>query len=332
MDDFSDEELMRFVAAGDQDALGPLHTRYAGLVFGLAARSLDPAAAEEIVQDVFLTVWRKADTYDPERGPVRPWLLRIAHLRVANELRRRGRRPAVVPDPEGIQLAAVPDRAPEPDEETWHEYRRSAVQAAVAALPPAQRQALSLAFFDELSHEQVASFLGLPLGTAKTRIRAGMQRLRTSLVPLLTVLALVFAGGLAALGVRLHDRQEQLDRNTDVLHVVTSSDMVAVRLVAAPGIDPTTHGEYRSSPTSDLAALTASHFAPAPAGRVYQAWAEYQGRWESLGLISLDRDGHDLLIVDQQGRGMPQALQITLEPSGGSDTPTGPAIVAWTAG
>src|SRR5262245_60030876 len=219
MDDYSDEELMRFVAAGDQDALGPLHTRYAGLVFGLAARSLDPTAAEEIVQDVFLTVWRKADTYDPERGPVRPWLLRIAHLRVANELRRRGRRPTVVPDPDGTQLAAVPDRAPEPDEETWHEFRREAVQTAVAALPPAQRQALSLAFFDELSHEQVAAFLGLPLGTAKTRIRSGMQRLRTSLVPLLTALAIVLTGGLAALGVRLHDRQQVLDRNTDVLRV-----------------------------------------------------------------------------------------------------------------
>jgi RNA polymerase sigma-70 factor (ECF subfamily) len=332
MDDFDDEELMRFVAAGDQDALGPLHARYAGLVFGLAARSLDPAAAEEIVQDVFLTIWRKADTYDPERGPVRPWLLRIAHLRVVNELRRRGRRPAVVPDPEGTHLAAVPDRAPEPDEETWQEYRRSAVQAAVAALPPAQRQALSLAFFDELSHEQVASFLGLPLGTAKTRIRTGIQRLRTSLVPLLTAFTLVLTAGLAALGLRLHDRQQLLDRNSDVLHVVTSSDMVAVRLIAAPGVDTATHGEYRSSPNSDLAALTASHFSPAPADHAYQAWVQYQGKWESLGILSLDDDGHDLVIVDQHGRGMPEALHITLEPSGGSDTPTGAVIVAWTAG
>lgn len=332
MDDYDDEELMRFVAAGDQDALGPLHSRYAGLVYGLAARSLDPAAAEEVVQDVFLTLWRKADTYDPARGPVRPWLLRIAHLRVANELRRRGRRPVVLPDPEGVHLASVPDRAPEPDEETWREFKRTAVQAAVAALPPAQRQALSLAFFDELSHEQVASFLGLPLGTAKTRIRTGIQRLRTSLVPLLTVLSLALAGGLVALGVRLHDLEALFGRNDEVLHVVTSSDMVAVRLVAAQGVDPTTHGEYRSSPSSDLAALTASHFAPAPAGRVYQAWARYQGRWESLGVLSLDPKGHALLIVDQRGRGMPEALQITLEPSGGSDNPTGAAIVAWTAG
>jgi RNA polymerase sigma factor (sigma-70 family) len=331
MDDYGDEELLQFLAAGNQEALGPLHSRYAGLIYGLAARSLDPAAAEEIVQDVFLTLWRKADTYDPTRGPVRPWLLRIAHLRVANELRRRGRRPAEMPDPEGVHLAAVPDRAPEPDEETWREFKRSAVQDAVAALPPAQRQALSLAFFDELSHEQVASFLGLPLGTAKTRIRTGIQRLRSSLIPLLTALSLVLTSGLVALGVRLHDRESRLNRNTDLLHVVTSSDMVAVRLVAAPGIDPATHGEYRSSPSSDLAALTASYFAPAPAGHVYQAWARYQGRWESVGVLALDAKGHDLLVVDQHGRGMPEALEITLEPAGGSDTPTGAVIVAWTA-
>jgi RNA polymerase sigma factor (sigma-70 family) len=193
-DDLSNEELMELLAAGQEEALAPLHRRYAPLMFSLAARSLDAAAAEEIVQDVFLAVWRKASSYDPARGPVRPWLLRIAHLRVINELRRRGRRPTVLPDPEGAQLAAVPDQAPHPDEASWREYRRTTVQAAVAALPPAQRQALSLAVFDDLTHEQVATFLGLPLGTAKTRIRAGLQHLRTSLVPLLAVLALVLVG------------------------------------------------------------------------------------------------------------------------------------------
>jgi len=332
MDDFDDEELMRFVAAGDQEALGPLHARYASLVFGVAARSLDAAAAEEIVQETFLTVWRKADTFDPERGAFRPWLLRIAHLRVANELRRRGRRPAVMPDPEGGRLAAVPDGSPEPDEAAWRECRRSAVQSAVAALPPAQRQALSLAFFDDLTHEQVASFLGLPLGTAKTRIRTGLQRLRTVLVPLVTAIALVLTAGLVTLGTRLRDRQQTLDRNTEALRVVTSSDTIQVRLVAAPGVAETTHGEYRSSPGHDLAVLTASHFAPAPVDRVYQAWAEYQGGWESLGVLTPDDEGHAMVIVDQRGRGVPAALQITLEPSPGSDVPTGAVVVTWTGG
>src|SRR5215472_2210732 len=78
--DLSDEELMLHLAAGEQEALAPLHSRYAPLIFNLAAQSLDRAAAEEIVQDVFLAIWRKAETYDPARGALRPWLLRIAHL------------------------------------------------------------------------------------------------------------------------------------------------------------------------------------------------------------------------------------------------------------
>src|SRR5512141_345231 len=84
----SDEELVAEVVTRNEEALKPLHSRYAPLIFHLASQTLDTTAAEEIVQDVFLAVWRKADTYDPERGPVRPWLLRIAHLRIVNELRQ----------------------------------------------------------------------------------------------------------------------------------------------------------------------------------------------------------------------------------------------------
>ena len=184
LDKLTDEELMAQLAAGHEEALTPLHARYAGLVFGMIAQSLDRSAAEEITQDVFLTVWQKAHTYDPGRGAVRPWLLQIAHSRVLNELRRRGRRPRLVPDPDETQLGAVPDDAPLPDEAAWRDYRRAAIAAAVAALPPSQRQALSLAYFEDLTQQQVAAYLGLPLGTAKTRIRAGMQQLGISLLPL----------------------------------------------------------------------------------------------------------------------------------------------------
>ena len=86
----SDEELMIQLAAGRQDALGPLHGRYASLIYNVAAQSVGGAAAEEIVQDVFAAVWRKADTFDSSRGTFRVWVLRIAHHRVLNELRRRG--------------------------------------------------------------------------------------------------------------------------------------------------------------------------------------------------------------------------------------------------
>src|SRR5438876_264845 len=89
----SDEELIGRLAAGDHAALGPLYARHAGWLFGLAARTIDRAAAEEIVQDVFLTVWRKADTFDPARGTFRAWVHRVTQLRVINELRQRSRRP-----------------------------------------------------------------------------------------------------------------------------------------------------------------------------------------------------------------------------------------------
>src|SRR3954447_13246714 len=85
----TDEELMQQLAAGAQEALGPLYSRYARLIFHLAVRSLNRPAAEEIVQDVFLAVWCGAATFDPARGAFRPWVLQITHFRILNELRRR---------------------------------------------------------------------------------------------------------------------------------------------------------------------------------------------------------------------------------------------------
>src|SRR6476660_7299349 len=149
--DTSDEELMQQLAAGQQEALGPLYSRYARLIFHLAARTLDRPAAEEIVQDVFLAVWRRADTFDPGKGAFRPWVLQIAHYRILNELRRRSRQPQIDPDPEGAQLAGLLDESPEPAEVVWQDYRRAALQAAFVELPPAQRHALGLAFFEDLT-------------------------------------------------------------------------------------------------------------------------------------------------------------------------------------
>ncbi|MGI8475032.1 MAG: sigma-70 family RNA polymerase sigma factor [Thermomicrobiales bacterium] len=329
-DEPSDQELMRLLAAGQEDALAPLHARFAALVFGVASQSLDRSAAEEIVQDVFVAVWRRAKTYDPDRGEVRPWILQIARTRVINELRRRGRRPATVLDPEGLQLAAVPAGAPGPDEETWREYRRAAVQAAVDALPTAQRQALRLAFFEELSHQQIASFLGLPLGTTKTRIRAGVQRLRVALVPLVAVVTVAFVAGLVALGLRLREQRAQLDRHDAALEMVTASDVTAVRLTAAAGTNPDTHGMYRTRPGVKLAVLTLSHFPSAPDGQTYRIWAKYGGTWQPLGAARPDRDGHAVLIVDQHTNGGPVALEVTLEKGGGGATPGDRIVIAWT--
>src|SRR3954471_23052201 len=268
LDNLTDEELMAHLAAGHEEALTPLHTRYAGLVFGIVAQSLDRSAAEEITQDVFLTLWQKAHTYDPARGRVRPWLLQIAHARILNELRRRGRRPQLVPDPDETHLGAIEDGAPLPDEEAWRDYRREAIAAAVDALPPPQRQALSLAFFEDLTQQQVAAYLGLPLGTAKTRIRTGMQRLRVSLLPIVASVSVLLGGALAALGVRIHQQQDALQRQDRALGVVASSSATAVRLTAAVGVPAETHSTYRTAPGADVAIMTFSNFASAPAGQV----------------------------------------------------------------
>jgi RNA polymerase sigma-70 factor (ECF subfamily) len=327
----SDEELMRQLAAGEPEALTPLHLRYAALIFSLAARSLDAASAEEIVQDVFVTIWQKAATFDPARGAFRSWALQITHRRILNELRHRQRRPQVNPDPEGTRLDRVPDEHPEPDEAVWQAHRRSAIQEAVKALPPKQAQALSLAFFSDLTHEQVADYLHLPLGTAKTRIRTAQQKLRFSLAPLvMLVLAMILAGGLGVLGIRYHRQQVALQRNEQALHLVTTSDVVPHRLTAEPGVPAATHATYRGRPGANMAVMTFSNFAPAPEGRSYQAWVRHDGTWSSLGIIRPDSQGSALLIAEGQNLAIPpEALQVTLEPARGSPAPTGQVIVAW---
>jgi RNA polymerase sigma-70 factor, ECF subfamily len=181
--DLTDEALLQRLAAGHEDALEPLHERYAGRVFAFAARRLDPDVAEEITQDVFLAIWHNAHRFDPDRGMAKPWILQIAHLRILNELRRRERRPKLMPDPEEKRLGALRDGEPLPDEAAWRRFQTRAVNDAVATLSPRQRDAVRLALFDDLTHEQVAARLDVPLGTAKTRIRDGMQRLRAVLQP-----------------------------------------------------------------------------------------------------------------------------------------------------
>jgi RNA polymerase sigma-70 factor (ECF subfamily) len=324
----SDEELMRQLAAGRQEALGPLHCRYAALVFNLAAQTIDHATAEEIVQDVFVAVWRKAGTFDPARGTFRTWVLRIAHLRVLNELRRRGRRVRIEPDPEGFGLSAAAAPGPGPAEAAWRAHRRVIVRNAVAALPPPQRQALSLAFLDDLTHEQIADFLDLPLGTAKTRIRAGLQRLRVMLSPLL-------AAGLIVLALfSILSFREQSRRSAAALRLVTFSDVVPRRLVppSGPRTEKEPHGNYRGRPGVPLAVFTVSHLAPPPAGRAYQAWGEFGGHWVLLGTVQPKDDGSDLLIVEGPHLNVPPtALKVTLEPLGFGTprAPNGPPVIVW---
>jgi RNA polymerase sigma-70 factor (ECF subfamily) len=325
----SDEELMGRLAAGRADALGPLHGRYAPLIFHLAARSLGAAAAEEVVQEVFLAVWRKADTFDPARGSFRSWALQIAHFRVLNELRRRGRQPRLDDDPDGVLLDNAESQGPGPDEAAWREHRRAVVRAAVEALPAPQRQALSLAFLDDLTHAQVAEFLDLPLGTAKTRIRAGLDRLRVRLAPLLAA-GLVLVLVLTAVLVRDARMRAVARRDEAALRLVTSSDVVPRRLVAAPGTPPEAHGNYRGRPGVPMVVTTFSALPAPPRGRTYHAWGRYGGRWYGLGAVRPDSRGRALLVSEGPHLvTLPTAVKVTLEASGTPRAPEGPDVIVW---
>jgi RNA polymerase sigma-70 factor (ECF subfamily) len=326
----TDEQLMRELSAGREESVGPLYARYAPIVFGMAAQAVDRGTAEELVQDVFLAVWRNAGSFDPSRGPLRPWLLQIAHFRIANELRRRSRRPQTRGDSDEDRLAEVADPSPGQADEAWIERRREILRRALEELPPVQRQALGLAYFDDLSHGQIASLLGVPLGTAKYRIRAGLDSLRGKIGAL--VAAVLLAAALAALAVRFQARRLELARDERALTLLTSSDAVALRLTAAPGVPPATHATYRFRRGGALAVLTFSNFPAAPAGRTYRAWALVGGRWLPLGAATPDASGRARLIAEGVAFAEPpQRVEVRVEPAAGAASPAGDLLVRWPA-
>jgi RNA polymerase sigma-70 factor (ECF subfamily) len=324
----SDEELMCQVAGGSAEALGLLHRRFVRLILGVAAHTLDRAAAEDLVQEIFLEVWRNADRFDPERGTVRSWILQIAHFRLLNELRRRSRRPEIVPDPEGLVLAGLPADEPEPAEARWQHHRRAVLQAALNELPHPQREALRLAFLDDLTHEQVAAELDLPLGTAKTRIRTGLKKLRGTLGPHWPALAALCL--LAAIGIRYRTEHATLTRFDRALSMVTASDSVNLRMGAVGGTPDATHARYRGRPGATIAVVTFSAFPPAPAGQTYQTWVRHGATWTSLGTVRPDAGGSARLIAENPAlAALPDGLQVTLEAGTGRATPSERVIVAW---
>lgn len=155
-------------------------------MFSICARvTHDLSSAEELTQEVFVRLWRSAGSFEPGRGRVNSWLLRIAHNLALNEIRRRGSRPVIA---YGADWQVEADGREDPDEQsdpamaTWLMERAVVVRGAVAQLPHAQRQAIELAFFDGLTQVEIAAATGDPLGTVKSRIRMGMQRLRDLLV------------------------------------------------------------------------------------------------------------------------------------------------------
>ena len=172
-----DAELVRRVAGGDAEALRALYDLHGKLVFGMAYRVLgDRQLAEDCTQDVFVSLWRGARTFDPERARVTTWLFTVTRNTAIDIVRRReARRADPLPEDES---AWARDVGPDAAEVTVAADTAERVAAAMGELPQAQLEALSLAYFDGLSHVEIAERLDVPLGTVKGRIRLALDRLR----------------------------------------------------------------------------------------------------------------------------------------------------------
>ena len=173
----SEAGLLARVAAGDEPALAALYDRMAPLAYGLALRIVGGAdAAEDVVQDAFLRIWHRADRYEPGRGDARPWILRVVRNVAIDRLRTTDARVrAETRSQSDVTLAAVPEQ---PDETAARSQRARRLRSALAGLPAEQRRALEIAYFEGLSHSEIAARERMPLGTVKTRIRDGVLKLR----------------------------------------------------------------------------------------------------------------------------------------------------------
>jgi RNA polymerase sigma-70 factor (ECF subfamily) len=176
-----DADLMDAVAARDQSALAELYDRHSAAIMGVCLRILrDHAEAEEATGDVFIEVWNRSSRFDRERGHPVAYLLNVARSRAIDRLRSRGRRDRIFVV-EAEQDAHVNGVTASPLASTMTSEMRRRLKAALSELQPGQKRALELAYFDGMSHSEIASALGEPLGTVKTRIRQGLLRMRETL-------------------------------------------------------------------------------------------------------------------------------------------------------
>ncbi len=166
-----DMRLVARIRAGEQGAMSELYDRYSSVVYGVALRVLqDAAAAEDVLQDIFLQLWRKPDAFDSSRGSLVAWLAVIARHRAIDRLRQR--RPET--DIEEVVIASSTDLR----DETERSLVIEKVRAALGEMNEDQRKALEMAYFQGLTHAEIAEKTGEPLGTIKTRIRSGLRVLR----------------------------------------------------------------------------------------------------------------------------------------------------------
>lgn len=183
--DPTDLSLLQRIAGRDTDALAELYDRHSRLIYGLILRIIgDRGEAEEILQEAFVRVWTRAGIYEARLGGPLPWIVRVARNCAIDRLRARRVRAAV--HAPGIDVAEIESATPatgiqNPEAAVLDVERKQTLTDALAGLPAAQRQLIEAAFFEGYTHSELAQHFGLPLGTVKTRIRAGLLAMRQSL-------------------------------------------------------------------------------------------------------------------------------------------------------
>ena len=182
INELSDETLIHAIAGGAGWAMEPLYQRYSRILYSLAYRMVaDHQIAEDLTQDALLAVWRRADSYSPQSGAVRSWLISILHHRTIDYLRSIRRRSAMkdttLEDVEQDENLAFPDVW----DEAWRSVQSSQVRAALLKLSPEQRQVIELAYFQGWTHSEISEGYHIPLGTVKARMRLGLIHLKRTL-------------------------------------------------------------------------------------------------------------------------------------------------------
>ena len=179
-----DLTLIRRIVARDETAVAELYDRHSRMIYSLILRILRaPADAEDVLQEVFVRVWTRGETYDERLGSPAAWLARIARNRAIDRFRSKRSRPEIEPVSETPTFDTMPSTNPadNPEALTVEIATAGAIREAIAALPEGQRTLIAAAFFEGYTHQELASRFGVPLGTVKTRIRTGLIAMRERL-------------------------------------------------------------------------------------------------------------------------------------------------------
>jgi RNA polymerase sigma factor (sigma-70 family) len=177
--DLSDEALIFAIASGAVWAMESLYTRYNRLLYSLAYRMVaDHQVAEDLLQDAFMAVWRRSNTYSPQSGAARSWLISILHHRAIDHLRKLRRRSNLQESP--LEQVDLDEKTATADawEDAWRHIQGSQVRAALLEIPPEQRLVIELAYFQGWTHSEISQGTQIPLGTVKARMRLGLHHLK----------------------------------------------------------------------------------------------------------------------------------------------------------